>query len=134
MDKIRPKSISVIGWINIALGISGIYNVTQMPRIFSDPRYLKIVEAANSSLRLSMAVSSIFSLIFLVSGIAILKGFNWGRFLYLIGVGIMVLLNLLNQGISPLSLPGIAIYITFFIFLTRPAAIEFFKGQDNNLK
>lgn len=131
MDKIRPRSVSVIGWINVICGISGIYNVAQMPRIFSDPKYLKIFEAVNSSLQLSMIVSSIFSLLFLVSGIAILKGVNWGRLLYLIGVGIMILFNLISQGFSPLSSPGIIIYITFFIFLTRPAAIEFFKGQNS---
>ncbi|MFH1442287.1 MAG: hypothetical protein ABIH18_09665 [Candidatus Omnitrophota bacterium] len=134
MDKIRPRSVSVIAWINIVFGISGIYNVIQMPRIFSDPKYQKIAEISSSSLQLSMIVSGIFSVLFLASGIAMLKGFNWGRLLYLIGVGIMVLLNLLSHGFSPLSLPGIIVYITFFIFLTRPAAVEFFKGQDQNLK
>lgn len=128
MDKIRPRSVSIISWIIIILGCSALYNVVRMPEIFSKPEYQKLAEVTGESLGVSMLITSISGILFLASGIAMLKGFNWGRLLYLWGVGIMVLFNIITRGFSPLVIPSIIIYIIFFIFLTRSAVSEFFKS------
>jgi len=128
MDKIRPKSVSIISWIIIVLGFSALYNVMRMPQIFSKPEYQKLAEATGESLGVSILISSICGILGLISGVAMLKGFNWGRLVYLWGYGIIVLFNIITRGFSLLVLPSIIIFAVFLIFLTRPAASEFFKS------
>lgn len=128
MDKIRPKSVSIISWIIIVLGFSTLYSAMRMPEIFSKPEYQKLAEITGWSLGFSILITSIVGILSLISGIAMLKGLNWGRLLYLWGYGITVLFNIITRGFSLLALPGIIIFTVFLIFLTRPAASEFFKS------
>ncbi|MFH0791334.1 MAG: hypothetical protein V2A64_06865 [Candidatus Omnitrophota bacterium] len=129
MEKIRPKSVSVISWIIIILGCSALYNVARMPAIFKMAEYQKLAEITGESLWISMLITSVIGVLLLVSGIAMLKGFNWGRLLYLWGYGISVLFNIITRGPSLIVLPSIVIYVIFLIFLTRPTAAEFFKSS-----
>lgn len=129
MEKIRPKSVSIVSWIIIILGCSALYNVIRMPTIFKMPEYQKLAEITGESLWISMLITSLIGILLLVSGVVMLKGFNWGRLLYLWGYGISVLFNIVTRGFSLIVLPSVIIYVIFLIFLIRPAASEFFKKE-----
>jgi len=100
-----------------------------MPTIFKMPEYQKLAEITGESLWISMLITSLIGILLLVSGVVMLKGFNWGRLLYLWGYGISVLFNIVTRGFSLIVLPSVIIYVIFLIFLIRPAASEFFKKE-----
>jgi hypothetical protein len=67
-----------------------------------------------------------YLLVMIVSGMAMLKGYNWARFLYVI---ISVIMFLLSFMLFPFKAADIETVIIFFImvfFLFRPKANNFF--------
>ena len=79
----------------------------------------------------------------LVAGIAILKGLNWGRILYLLIVPILILSNSLIQwllfGFGSILVPWfilarivlpIIFYTIVFIFLTKSTVSAFFANRS----
>ncbi|MCK9603850.1 MAG: hypothetical protein M0R66_05785 [Candidatus Omnitrophica bacterium] len=132
MDKIRPKSVTIISWIIIALGCITLLNVVRMPAILSKPEYQKLADVTGQSLRIAMLLSSVYAALFLVCGVAMLKGFNWGRLVYLWCYGVMVVLNIAFSRLSLLVLPSVVVFVTFLFFLTRPAANEFFSKSKES--
>ena len=136
----RPKSVTVIGWIIILW--NGLYLLNAMPLCFQ--AYFS--ETYGRSV-LGISATIVFIAIFgaiLVSGIAILKGNNWGRILYLLTAPIVivfgclsflffwvhmpVLLILLHVSIK-IALPVI-FYVVVLISLKKPAASAFFAHRD----
>jgi hypothetical protein len=66
-------------------------------------------------------------LIMIVSGFAMLKGFNWGRLLYVASTSISFLIGLATSPVRAGMIPGIVFFIVVAFFLFRPKASAYFS-------
>jgi len=127
MDKTsRPTSVLVIAIIIIVL--SGI-SLVMTPLTALVPEVREHYEKMDRSIAVAIMWSAVGSVIGVAAGIALLKGRNWGRLLYLIYVPAAFVLAIALYGFSPVQLLGLVLYLVILVFLTRPAASAFFKGQ-----
>jgi hypothetical protein len=77
----RPTSVSVIAWILIVM--SGISMITSTISL-NNPMARELMAKSPLPIPLQFAMLYAGLLITLVSGIAMLKGQNWARFLYVV--------------------------------------------------
>jgi hypothetical protein len=75
---------------------------------------------------------TVFGIIHLASGIAILKGRNWGRLLYLCSIPILIILDWVVFRYRRAFIFLISEYVASFAFLVRPAASAFFARTDSD--
>lgn len=122
----RPASVTAIGWFIL---IGGIVSLTCIPVVWAIPELQRTVEARGWGLTEGTLWTAVGGLINVASGLAILKGLNWGRLLYLIYVPLSLLLFWLLEGFDPLWLTSIPLYVVIFVLLTRPAAAAFFASE-----
>lgn len=66
----------------------------------------------------------------IVSGIAMLKGRDWARFLYVIWSAIGFVVGMVTSPMKALMIPSLAFYVILVIFLFRPKASRYFRGTD----
>ena len=119
--KRRPISITVIAWLLI-IG-SGISFITTTFRLHPGPfTYYVHYGSAYAAL-----------LINIISGIGMLKGKNWARFLYAIIGIILAAINLatLPIPINAITLSGLAIFVLIVILLFLPQANEYFTADKS---
>jgi len=126
--KKRPTSVTVIAWFLIA---TYGYTLASLP-LFLSPEFRQIFEEMGMgiSIAVSVLLTVVNSVLGVVSGIAMLKGFNWGRLLYLWSVPILTVLYLVLTGFHfiLMSILSLIFYLVVLVFLTRPAASTFFTG------
>jgi len=128
----RPTSVTVIAWILIAVG--GLHLLNAIGMGITEPSFRMSVIPVSALLWISIRGS-----IGVVSGIAILKGLNWGRLLYLCYMPIWIII--LTSGsiyvwtqvrhLPLINIITVAFYITALVFLTRPNASAFFRSRDS---
>lgn len=144
----RPKSVSAISWILIVRNFIPfpslpilLYGYIREPHLL-DNTYVAlgpIRVAPTYVVLVSMLVVPI--LIYITVVIALFKGYNWGRLLYLVynpiwilAFCILPLINILIHGFSVedlvIRIVRLCLEVTFYIFalvfLSRPAALAFF--------
>lgn len=131
MRKNRPGSIIVVGWVTIITGIFSFLYILNLPD------YYKGLGIVNNGLDLLliMLIVSVISVIYLVCGIAILCGTNWGRISYIIFIGFVTLFSVLSNNFSIINIPYFVLYLMFLYLLLRPEANEFFRKEkkDNRI-
>ncbi len=128
MDTVkRPTSVTVIAWILIAL--YGLFGLIFTPFQFSRPMIQQFLIARGMPLVLAVLVAIASSALFLISGIAMLRGFNWGRLLCIYLMVASLVYDWGVCGFRPAIFIHVIIYIVIFTFLTRPATMAFFKGR-----
>lgn len=117
----RPKSVTVIAGVLIGAGAVMLCSLVWR---------LSTIGRSDIMFSLWMAV---FVAINLSSSIAIFKGFNWGRLLYLCSTPITIGLYWLLFGLRPVYLRILMaiIYIVFLVFLVRPVASVFFTHRNS---
>jgi hypothetical protein len=111
VKNIRPLSLTIIGWVYIVVGAIGfVYHSTEFSR---QPFQYEIVWI------------ELIRLLAAVSGVYMLQGHNWARWLALAWIGTHVILSAFN------SLSQLAIHVVFFailtFFLTRSTANRYYR-------
>src|SRR5215510_4600593 len=106
----RPTSITVVAWILILMGGISLITMTLMISTgmidkftVDNPAARELMNKSPIPVPVQYAMTYVTLLIELVSGIAILKGQNWGRWLYVVGT----------------------------VFLFRPKANQYFSDQES---
>ena len=122
----RPASVTAIGWFIL---IVGVVSLTCTPVVWAIPEVQRSVEARGWGLTEAALWGAVGGLVDVASGLAILKGLNWGRLLYLIYLPLSLVLLWLLKGFDPLWLTSIPLYVVIFVLLTRPAAAAFFASE-----
>ena len=107
----RPLSVTIIGWVYIGVGATGfVYHSTEFSR---RPFQFEIVWI------------ELVRLLAVVSGVYLLRGHNWARWVALAWIGAHVILSAFN------SLSQLAIHVVFFailtFFLMRSTANRYFR-------
>jgi len=126
----RPKSVTLIAWILII--VCSFY----LANAIGEPKYWRSFAVVRFLILLWLVVSGFVGV---VSGTAILKGFNWGRLLCLFYIPISIIAFVLLQtgfgflsvSFHLLNIVRIAFYIIVLIFLTRPASLAFFAHGNS---
>ncbi len=127
MKKNRPGSIFVVGWVTVITGIISFLHVLNLFKYYKS----SVIVLSESDLLLIMLIASIVSVIYLICGIAILRGKNWGRVSYIIAIGIITSLTVLSSNFLLITIPHFFLYLVFTCLLLRPEAGKFFKPKKN---
>ena len=93
---------------------------------FTNPEVIRIMSDSFIPLPLQLVISFTGIMVVIVSGIAILKGRNWGRYLYVIWTALGMLIAILTSPIVKL-LPGLLVFIIFTAILFKPTANKYFS-------
>ena len=110
----RPKIVFFISWAMIvACFVYSLFMILDLPRA-PEPTIRRFATA----------------IVWLIAGIAMLNGLNWGRLLYLSFRPISIITGFVSNRGSDTILKA-AIYILFLFLLTRPAVSEFFFSTDS---
>lgn len=146
MEEKRPVSVTIISLIAIVSGAFSVFSFIKMAQISPQLRQFQVIW---------MVISCIASI---TAGIAMLKGLNWGRLLYLYFMTISILkmfvpiiinlpsvpamLNMSNMPNMPYYKPlmvsmfvfslvfALTYYLVILVFLTRPKVREFFGKTE----
>lgn len=127
----RPTSVTVVAWILIAMsGISLISSTLTL----NNPMAEELM--AKNPLPIPLQYVSLYVglLITIVAGIAMLKGQNWARFLYVIWFAISFLIGIVVSPMKVVMIPGLVVFAVITFFLFRPKANEYFfprKAANN---
>lgn len=124
----RPLSVTIIGWFLLVVGIINIFTIFTL----LSPKGQELLKSTGRFFELSTALVVISVLIHILAGIAILKGKNWGRLLYLYFIGAFMIIGWF---ITTLVFPIIVVvnlvqYGLILFFLTRTNAAAFFSQES----
>ena len=109
----RPRSVTVIGYLFIAVGIVGIvYHAADLTR--------------QSLLESDAVLVLLVRLLAIVAGVFILRGANWARWLALAWLGFHVILSAFNS--FPETLMHLALSVVIAYVLLRPGASAYFRA------
>lgn len=127
----RPTSISVIAWILIAMAGISLVATTAM---INNPMAEEMMAKNPVPIPVQYAINYIALLITLISGIAMLKGKNWSRFLYVSWSFVGFAFSLATSPIKAPLIPGFILFVVIAFFLFRPKANAFFTsdGEPDN--
>jgi hypothetical protein len=128
----RPTSITVIAWILIAMGgISVITTTLMIDTVMNDPAARELLNKSPVPIPVQYAMTYVGLLAMLVSGVAMLKGQNWGRWLYVVGTALGFLIGILTSPIKEAMIPGFVVFVVVTFFLFRPKANQYFSDQES---
>jgi hypothetical protein len=122
----RPTSVSVVAWILIVM--SGISLITSTASL-NNPMAKELMAKSPLPIPLQYTMLYMGLLITIVSGIAILKGQNWARFLYVVWGAIGSVIGILTSPIKAAMIPGLVIFAVITFFLFSPKANEYFSPK-----
>jgi hypothetical protein len=122
----RPMSVSVIAWILIVL--SSISVGTSLLS-FNNPMVKELMAKSPVPIPLQYVMMYVGLLISIVAGIAMLKGQNWARFLYVIWSAIGFVIGIATSPMKAMMIPGLVMFVLITIFLFRPEANEYFSPK-----
>ena len=123
--KKRPTPVTVVAWILIVVGVGSLIGTTVT---FNNPATLDLM--GKSLLPISLQYAMVYAgfLVTILSGMAMLRGHNWGRLLYVVWSVIGSLIGFATSPMKPAMIPGIVVFLIFAFFLFRPTANEYFRS------
>src|SRR5262245_34974750 len=127
----RPQSLTIISYLMITLSvINGIITTVMV----DNPVVRETMERASLPVSVQLALEYLGLALVIVSFVGVLRGHNWGRWLYLIssvvGSGIVFLTSPTNFGM----IPGVFVVAVISYFLFRPEANRYFAGESAALQ
>jgi hypothetical protein len=113
----RPIAVTILGWILIAAGVAGVaYHATEFnPSHTLPPEYVWIL---------------LVRILAIVSGVFILRGSNWARWLALAWIAFHVAISFLDSW-QKVAMHGL-ILVLFAYLLFRPEASAYFRGPGKD--
>ena len=123
--KKRPTSITVIAWILIVMaGISLITSAFYL----NNPTARELMSRNPIPIPVQYLMTYVGLLVTLICGIAMLKGRNWARLLYVIWSIIGFVIGIATSPMKAAMIPGFVVFLIIAFFLFRPKANEYFAG------
>jgi len=123
----RPTSITVISWILIVIGGISLIMTTAM---INNPEVQDLMAKSAIPIPVQYVMSYIGLLVLIGSGVGMLKGMNWARYLYviwsLLGFGI----GITTSPMKAAMIPGFVVFLIVAFFLFRPKARAFFVPHE----
>lgn len=120
----RPTSITVIAWALIVLGGIALITTSMMT---NNPQAQEMMSKSPLPLSVQYAMSYAGILVSIVCGVAMLKGFNWGRTLYVAWSAVAFLIGFATSPMKAAMIPGLVVFLVIAFFLYRPKANAYFS-------
>ena len=109
----RPLSVTVIGWLFVAAGVIGFaYHLTEFK--------------AQGQFEYDLVWVCLVRLLAILSGLFMLRGSNWARWLLLVWMVYHVILSAFHS-LSELAMHGLLLGVVAY-FLFRPQASAYFRA------
>ncbi|WGS52960.1 hypothetical protein LFL96_32845 [Paraburkholderia sp. D15] len=125
----RPVSLTIVGWLLIVLDAA---NLIFVPLMLSNPITLAVLSEYRVPPGVTILIGLIVSVLCIVAGIAVLKGRQWGRTLYVgatLAGYIISLATMPSHSLVPL-LPSFLVFVLFaFLLFRRPATAYFRRAK-----
>ena len=115
----RPLSITIIGWIFIAVG--GLALLFSLPSILNTPAANRL---ADLRAHWMIPVSRMAALL---SGVFILYGRNWARWLLVVWLAFHVIVGALHSTVQVVTHSLLFLVVVYFLF--RPPASAYFRRE-----
>jgi hypothetical protein len=125
----RPASVTVIAWFLIVLGGISFISLTVM---INDPLANEIMGKTPIPLYIQYALAYSGLAVMIVSGIAMIKGCNWARYLYTIWAGAGLLIGLAASPMKAILVPQIVVFAIVVLLLFRPTATAYFLQRRSS--
>jgi hypothetical protein len=122
----RPTSITVVAWILIVLGAISLITTLML----NNPQVAEVMSKSPIPISAQYAMTYASLLVMLISGIAMLRQQNWGRWLYVIGTALGFLAGVLTSPMKEAMIPGLVVFAVVTFFLFRPKANAYFSGTE----
>jgi hypothetical protein len=123
----RPTSITVISWILIVIGAISLITTTSM---INNPAVQEMMAKSPIPIPIQYAMSYAGLLVMIISGIAMLKGMNWARLLYVIWSLVGFVIGIATSPMRAAMIPGLVVFLVVAFFLFRPKATAFFVPRE----
>jgi uncharacterized membrane protein YagU involved in acid resistance len=124
--KKQPTSITVIAWILIVIGVISLITTTIG---LNNPMVKEVMSRSSIPIPAQYIMNYVGLLITLISGIAMLKGKNWARLLYVIYSIISIVIGFATSPMKAALVSGCIIFLVVVFFLFRPKAKNYFTGS-----
>ena len=124
----RPTTVTAISWLMIIGGGLSVFSVLLVLNNSGSQQILNALGASTSVVALINAFSSGTNI---ASGIAMLRGRNWGRRLFIVVTPVLLLISmaLYNFAFALTSFIGAIWYAVAVAFLTRRPVSDYFAGS-----
>jgi hypothetical protein len=122
MDK-RPLSLTIIAWLLIVTSVFGIISGLMMG---SNEVASAMVAESPLPVGAHQAIGILSSVIALVCGVGVLKGWNWSRYVYVVAGVLGLVFNLVTVPMVSMIILGLLFLGVFVFFMFRPAANAWF--------
>jgi len=99
--------------------------------VMTNPATRELLSKSPIPVPVQYAMTYVALLVMLVSGIAILKGRNWGRWLYGVGTVLGFLIGIITSPVKSAMIPGFVVFVVVAFFLFRPRANKYFADQES---
>lgn len=123
----RPPSITVVAWFLIVMGVISLAITSLM---LNNPQVLELMRKNLLPIPVQYAMTYTGLAVILVSGVAMLKGHNWGRMLYVIWTSIGFVIGVAASPAKASMIPGLAVFLVIVYFLFRPSANAYFSPAE----
>ena len=120
----RPGSITVIAWISIVFG--GISLIAISFFLFN-----QIINKSITTFPFDYLLIYLGSLIYIISGNAMLKAQNWARFLFIFWQLVHITLGIVRKTFTSIMIPTVFIFLIIpTFFLLRSPANDYFARRE----
>jgi len=116
----RPLSLTVISWVFITIG--GIALIRSLLPLVDPAAALRIADHPYE-----IWLIPLIQLLSLISGVFMLLGFNWARWLLVVWIGYHIIISFLHSTLEVIVHSLLFGVILFFLF--RPRATAYFREQ-----
>ena len=126
-----PTSVTVVAWILIV--IAGV-SMIALPINSLDPAGAKKAQdlMSRSPIPIPVQVAMAYAgmLVWLICGVAMLRGQNWARLLFVFWTALASAIGIATSPTPMLAIPGIVFFIACTALLFRPPANAFFSAAS----
>lgn len=123
----RPTGVTIVSWILIVLSA---LNLLVMFVAAASPNYDAALAKNHWPVAFQKVIGFVGLVVTLLSGVFMLKGAGWARWLYIGWSGVGGLLMFWNIGFTPLVIPGLVKYAVFTAVLLQKKSSDFFSRQQ----
>src|SRR5438093_11036598 len=123
----RPRSVTVIAWLLIALGA---INLVTVSISLSSPEAMGFLARSPIPVSVQIVFGYTGLAVTIVSGAFMLRRANWARHLYIWWAVVGFIVSVVSLGLSPLLVLGGAKSALFIVLLTRRNASAYFRQAE----
>lgn len=129
--KKRPTSITIIAWYLI---VTAPISLVAIPMSLNNPMAKEMMNRSLIPIPVQYFIMVLGLVICLITGIAMLKGKGWSRYLYVCWHIVTIIVNLATSPFKAAMVPATLLLLVYTIFVFRPVASEYFRAEASEMQ